>query len=156
MTRNTVPPGSVVPTFLPEASKSPELSAGIVSVVQTTHADAPGRFDTMFFETSSIFTTARPLPSCPVTTRRTCTVMISSQRRSQFAPEELYGGASARPRYHLDAVASPARRHVPHSVTLITTIAAGLGLALIMGFIAVRLKLPALAQIGEFSFILAG
>ncbi len=31
-----------------------------------------------------------------------------------------------------------------HNVTLITTIAAGLGLALIMGFIAVRLKLPAL------------
>jgi CPA2 family monovalent cation:H+ antiporter-2 len=33
---------------------------------------------------------------------------------------------------------------VPHSLTLITTIAAALGLALIMGFIAVRLKLPAL------------
>jgi len=33
---------------------------------------------------------------------------------------------------------------VPHSVTLITTIAAGLGLALIMGFIAARLKLPVL------------
>ena len=33
---------------------------------------------------------------------------------------------------------------MPHSVTLITTIAAGLGLALIMGFIAVRLKLPVL------------
>jgi CPA2 family monovalent cation:H+ antiporter-2 len=33
---------------------------------------------------------------------------------------------------------------VPHSVALITTIAAGLGLALIMGFIAVRLRLPAL------------
>jgi CPA2 family monovalent cation:H+ antiporter-2 len=33
---------------------------------------------------------------------------------------------------------------VPHSVSLITTIAAALGLALIMGFIAVRLKLPAL------------
>ncbi len=33
---------------------------------------------------------------------------------------------------------------MPHSVTLITTIAAGLGLALIFGFIAVRLKLPAL------------
>jgi len=33
---------------------------------------------------------------------------------------------------------------VPHEVTLITTIAAALGLALIMGFIAVRLKLPAL------------
>ncbi len=33
---------------------------------------------------------------------------------------------------------------MPHSVTLITTIAAGLVLALIMGFIAVRLKVPAL------------
>src|SRR5258708_38928464 len=75
ISRNTVPPGRVVPTFLVEASESPELSAGIVSVVQTTQAEAPGRFDTMFFETSSIFTTARPLPSCPVTTRRTFTLM---------------------------------------------------------------------------------
>src|SRR2546426_11364629 len=75
MTRKTVPPESVVPTFLAEASDSPELSAGIVSVVHTTHAEAPGRFDTMFLETPSIFTTARPLPSCPVTTRRTFTVM---------------------------------------------------------------------------------
>ena len=33
---------------------------------------------------------------------------------------------------------------MPHDVTLITTIAAGLGLALIIGFIAVRLKLPVL------------
>jgi CPA2 family monovalent cation:H+ antiporter-2 len=33
---------------------------------------------------------------------------------------------------------------VPHSVTLITTLATGLGLALVMGFIAMRLKLPAL------------
>jgi CPA2 family monovalent cation:H+ antiporter-2 len=33
---------------------------------------------------------------------------------------------------------------VPHSVSLITTIAAGLGLALILGFIAARLKLPPL------------
>ena len=33
---------------------------------------------------------------------------------------------------------------MPHSVTLITTIAAGLGLALILGFIAARLKLPPL------------
>ena len=33
---------------------------------------------------------------------------------------------------------------MPHSVTLITTIAAALGLALVMGFIAVRLKVPAL------------
>jgi CPA2 family monovalent cation:H+ antiporter-2 len=35
-------------------------------------------------------------------------------------------------------------RYVPHDVPLITTIAAALGLALIMGFLAVRLKLPAL------------
>ena len=34
---------------------------------------------------------------------------------------------------------------MPHSITLITTIAASLGLALILGFIAARLKLPALA-----------
>ncbi len=33
---------------------------------------------------------------------------------------------------------------MPHNLTLITTIAAGLGLALIMGFIAARLKLPVL------------
>lgn len=33
---------------------------------------------------------------------------------------------------------------MPHSVTLITTIAAAFGLALILGFVAVRLKLPAL------------
>jgi len=56
--------GSVVPTVFSEASESPELSAGIASVVQTTQAEAPGRFETTFFDTSSIFTTARPLPSC--------------------------------------------------------------------------------------------
>jgi monovalent cation:proton antiporter-2 (CPA2) family protein len=33
---------------------------------------------------------------------------------------------------------------LPHSATLITTLAAALGLALILGFVAVRLKLPAL------------
>ena len=40
---------------------------------------------------------------------------------------------------------------MPHSLTLITTIAAGLGLALIMGFIAARLKLPVLV-----GYLLAG
>jgi CPA2 family monovalent cation:H+ antiporter-2 len=33
---------------------------------------------------------------------------------------------------------------MPHNVSLITTLAAGLGLALVLGFIAVRLRLPAL------------
>ena len=33
---------------------------------------------------------------------------------------------------------------MPHSITLITTIAASLGLALIMGLIAIRLRLPPL------------
>ena len=33
---------------------------------------------------------------------------------------------------------------MPHDISLITTIAAGLGLSLIFGFIAARLKLPVL------------
>jgi len=33
---------------------------------------------------------------------------------------------------------------MPHSISLITTIAAGLGLALVLGFLAVRIRLPAL------------
>lgn len=40
---------------------------------------------------------------------------------------------------------------MPHSVSLISTIAAGLGLALIFGFLAVRLRLPALV-----GYLLAG
>jgi monovalent cation:H+ antiporter-2, CPA2 family len=40
---------------------------------------------------------------------------------------------------------------MPHSVSLISTIAAGLGLALLFGFLAVRLKLPALV-----GYLLAG
>ena len=40
---------------------------------------------------------------------------------------------------------------MPHSVELITTIAAALGLALVLGFLAVRLKLPALV-----GYLLAG
>ena len=40
---------------------------------------------------------------------------------------------------------------MPHSVSLINTIAAGLGLALVLGFLAVRLRLPALV-----GYLLAG
>ncbi len=40
---------------------------------------------------------------------------------------------------------------MPHSVSLISTIAAGLGLALVLGFIAARMKLPALV-----GYLLAG
>ena len=40
---------------------------------------------------------------------------------------------------------------MPHSISLITTLAAGFGLALILGFIAVRLRLPALV-----GYLLAG
>lgn len=40
---------------------------------------------------------------------------------------------------------------MPHDINLITTIAAGLGLAMIMGFIAVRLRMPPLA-----GYLLAG
>ena len=40
---------------------------------------------------------------------------------------------------------------MPHSVSLISTIAVGLGFALVLGFIAVRLRLPALV-----GYLLAG
>jgi len=40
---------------------------------------------------------------------------------------------------------------MPHSVPLITTIAAAFGLALVLGFLAARVKLPALA-----GYLLAG
>lgn len=40
---------------------------------------------------------------------------------------------------------------MPHSVTLIHTIAAALGLALVLGFLAARLRLPALV-----GYLLAG
>ena len=33
---------------------------------------------------------------------------------------------------------------MPHSLSLITTLAVGFGLALVLGFAAVRLKMPAL------------
>jgi CPA2 family monovalent cation:H+ antiporter-2 len=48
---------------------------------------------------------------------------------------------------HREAVSSKSKRtwnEMPHSVTLISTIAAALGLALIMGLLAARLKLPPL------------
>src|SRR6478752_920374 len=40
---------------------------------------------------------------------------------------------------------------MPHSVSLINTVAAGLGLALVLGFVAVRMRLPALV-----GYLLAG
>src|SRR3954467_15893319 len=40
---------------------------------------------------------------------------------------------------------------MPHNIPLITTIAAGLGLALVLGFLAARLRLPALV-----GYLLAG
>jgi hypothetical protein len=63
-------------------------------VVQITQEEAPGRPDTMFSDTSSIFTTARPPLSCPVTTRRTCTVMLPPRFAENY-PQRLYGRALA-------------------------------------------------------------
>src|SRR6266545_8325307 len=60
---------NVVPTLRSASSASPVLLTGKDSVVQTTQLVAPGRPETRFLETSSILTTARPLASCPVTTR---------------------------------------------------------------------------------------
>jgi CPA2 family monovalent cation:H+ antiporter-2 len=49
------------------------------------------------------------------------------------------------------AAAKQEKKPLPHDVTLISTIAAGLGLALVMGFLATRLKLPVLV-----GYLLAG
>lgn len=38
---------------------------------------------------------------------------------------------------------------MPHDVNLITTIAAGLGLAMVSGFVAARLRLPPLVGVSE-------
>src|SRR5436305_959307 len=75
-TRKTVPLFNVVPTCRCPWSASPVLFTGKDSVVQTTQAVAPGRPETRFLETSSILTTARPFASCPVTTRRTWSVIV--------------------------------------------------------------------------------
>jgi len=55
----------VVPTFFQAGVAVAGVVAGIASVVQTTQADAPGRFEMTFFEISSIFhdgTPARVVP----------------------------------------------------------------------------------------------
>ena len=66
-----VPSGSVVPTFRRPASSAPSLLAGNPSVVHTLMPVAPGRPVKACLQTSSILTTARPLSSWPVITRRT-------------------------------------------------------------------------------------
>src|SRR5262249_34985149 len=67
---NTVPLSSVVPTFRADSSASLSLLTGNPSLVQITTACAPGRAETTFLATSSIFTVARPFLSWPVMTRR--------------------------------------------------------------------------------------
>src|SRR5262245_13582059 len=75
MMRKIVPFLSVVPILRSPSSEAPSLLAGKPSVVQTLTAVAPGRPDAACFATSSIFTIALPLASCPVITRRTCSVI---------------------------------------------------------------------------------
>src|SRR5215470_14439176 len=105
MTRNTVPFLSVVPTFRNASSPSPVLFTGKDSVVQTTQLEAPGRFDMTFLQTSSILTTARPLASCPVTTRRTLTAIFSASflvERLIYQLPSHYHPILPRPRIVLD------------------------------------------------------
>src|SRR5262249_4038387 len=78
MMRKIVPFWRVVPTLRSPSSTAPSLLAGKPSVVQMLTAVAPGRPDAACFATSSIFTIALPLASCPVITRRTCSAMIPS------------------------------------------------------------------------------
>src|SRR5262245_1808176 len=75
MMRKIVPFLRVVPTLRSPSSAAPSLLAGKPSVVQTLTAVAPGRPDAACFATSSIFTIALPLASCPVITRRTCSAI---------------------------------------------------------------------------------
>src|SRR5262249_61126826 len=70
--RDTVPFSIVVPIGLADGSTSASLSIGNLSVDQITQDEAPGLLEISFFAVSSIFTTARPAASCPVTTRRIC------------------------------------------------------------------------------------
>src|SRR5262249_13195382 len=74
--RKTVPFFNVVPVFLSPSSASPVLFTGKDSVVHTTQADAPGRLEMIFLETSPFFTHDRPFASCPVTTRLTLTAIV--------------------------------------------------------------------------------
>src|SRR5437660_833582 len=67
--RNTVPLGSVVATGRAPPSSVPPLSAGNSPVDHTTQASWFGRRDITFLQTSSTAMIARPLSSCPVTTR---------------------------------------------------------------------------------------
>src|SRR5262245_22762587 len=78
MMRKIVPFWRVVPTLRRPSSATPSLLAGKPSVVQMLTAVAPGRPDAACFATSSIFTIALPLASCPVITRRTCSAMTPS------------------------------------------------------------------------------
>src|SRR5262249_1836912 len=87
MMRKIVPFGSVVPTLRFPASAAPSLLAGKPSVVQMLTAVAPGRPEAMCFATSSIFTIALPLASCPVITRRTCTAMCLTPCRQMPGAE---------------------------------------------------------------------
>src|SRR5882672_5320772 len=75
----------------------------------------------------------------------------SSARSLQATCKLLVAEAgTAKPR--LDSICrSSILRSMPHSVSLIATIAAGFGLALVLGFVAARLRLPALV-----GYLLAG
>src|SRR5712692_5114335 len=67
--RNTVPLGSVVATCRVPPASAPPLSAGNEPVDQITQLSWFGRRDMTFLQISSTAMTARPLLSCPVTTR---------------------------------------------------------------------------------------
>jgi hypothetical protein len=67
----------VVATCRVLASSFPSLLTGKPSVVQMLMPVAPGRFEKVRWDTSSIVTIARPAASWPVTTRRTCNAIAS-------------------------------------------------------------------------------
>src|ERR1043166_8220443 len=88
--RKTVPFGSTVATGRAPPSSAPELSAGNAPVDQTTQLSWLGRREVTFRQISSMAMTARPVSSCPVTTR-----LMLSMRSSRMRP--LAGAPPAAP-----------------------------------------------------------
>src|SRR5215467_9898956 len=112
--RKIVPFGTVVPSVRFPMSSSPSLLDGHVSVDHTFSAIAPLRPSTTCVATSSIFTTALPLASWPVITRRTRSAMgpflADRRRRIRHVCCPCHGPCPARDRrlelgQHLHAAA---------------------------------------------------
>src|SRR4051812_41229189 len=92
-TRKTDPPAAgAIPIFTLARSALPLMSAGVLSVTQSSRATVPAPGLTFLYGLApSNSTTAAPLSSCPVTTRRMSSVSILCLPR--FAPALSHAGS---------------------------------------------------------------